>query len=76
MAIHCYKIDLQIYNILQQTNIKKNVGYIHFCFLFLNWKVLSSKIVTVFFQCQKPPTGEISWETGALTCDICEEKKW
>ena len=30
--------------------IKKNKkSGLHFCFLFLNWKVLSSKTVTVFF---------------------------
>ena len=49
-------LDLQIYNFLlkasEQTLLankwKENLGYI---FCFLNWKVLSSKLFTVFFSC-------------------------
>ena len=36
-----------------------------FCFLFLNWKVLNSRMFTVFFYCQNPHAVEIH---GDLEC--------
>ena len=66
--------DRQIYNfllkvcvqtLLANKKIKEKPG-LHFYFLFLNWKVLSSKTFTVFFNCQKPPALEISWTSGVL----------
>ena len=44
---------------------------LHFCFLFLNWKVLSSETFTAFFSCRKPRAEEISWiSSHACKCVI------
>ena len=42
----------------------KRKPVLHFCFLFLTWKVLRFQ---VFFWCQKPSAEEISWKSGALS---------
>ena len=49
--------------------IKRKSG-LHFCFLFLSWKVLSYNTLTIFFWCQKPPAEEISWSSGVLVNNV------
>ena len=52
--------------LLASKEIKRNFG-LRFCFLFLNWTVLSSKTFTLFFKCQEPPA-EDYFHHGNLEC--------
>ena len=74
--IHCYNnnnatFDWQMYNFIIKASVQtlvankeiKRKSGLGFCFLFLKWKVFSSKIFTLLL-CQKPPAEEISWRSG------------